>query len=180
MFSGLGLHGFRHVLYFGQAVTLHTIAALTLIVLWIFAIFWHLTTGSWKHYVPSLTGLWQMVRFYGYGVFKCEPHPYHKVYWRKHNPLQILAYLSLKLVLFPVMWVTGIAYLTYDFWQTAPAASWRLEMIASLHLVSGYLIASFVVIHVYLLIVGHFFEHLRPMVTGVEKVDLSPEEEAYL
>ena len=181
MFTGLGLHGMHHLLYFGQAVTLHTIAAVALMVLWVFAIFWHLTTGTWKHYVPRLEGLWKMVRFYGYGVFKCEPAPYHKGYWRKHNPLQVLAYLSLKLVLFPLMWVSGIAYLTYNFWQPGTAdASFKLELIANTHLITGYLIASFVVLHVYLLTVGHFFEHLRPMVTGVEKVDLSPEEEAYL
>ncbi len=180
MFSGLGVHGLHHMLYFGQAVTIHTIAALCLIALWVFAIFWHLTTGTWRHYVPDIGGLWPIIRYYAYGVFKCEDHPYHKGFWRKHNPLQVLAYLGLKLVLFPTMWITGITYLTYEFWQSTPNASAKLELVASLHLIAGYMIVSFVLIHVYLLTVGHFFEHVRPMITGVDTIDLTPEEEAYL
>ena len=35
--------------------------------------------------------------------------------------------------------------------------------------------------HVYLLTVGHSFrEHVKPMITGFDKIDLTPEEEAYL
>lgn len=35
--------------------------------------------------------------------------------------------------------------------------------------------------HVYLLTVGGSFrDHVRPMLTGFDKVDLTPEEEAYL
>lgn len=36
-------------------------------------------------------------------------------------------------------------------------------------------------VHVYLLTVGGSFrDHVRPMLTGFDKVDLTPEEEAYL
>jgi len=36
------------------------------------------------------------------------------------------------------------------------------------------------VVHVYLLTIGHGFrQHVRPMVSGYEKVDLTPEAEAY-
>ena len=41
-----------HVLQaFVKAVGYHTIAAWTLIGLWVFAIFWHFTTGEWKQYI---------------------------------------------------------------------------------------------------------------------------------
>jgi thiosulfate reductase cytochrome b subunit len=181
LFTGLGLNGLHGLIPFGPAVMIHTLAALTLILLWVFAIFWHLTTGTWVHYVPTTEGLFKVARFYAYGIFKGEHHPYRKAYWRKHNPLQALTYLALKLFLFPAIWVTGLVYLGYNFWESAPGASFWLQVVANLHILVAYAIAAFVVAHVYLLTVGHSFrEHVRPMITGFDTVALTPEEEAYL
>ncbi|MDX2485413.1 MAG: cytochrome b/b6 domain-containing protein [Pseudodonghicola sp.] len=181
MFTGLAVNGLNPLIPFGPAVMLHIIAALALIVLWIFAIFWHITTGSWVHYVPTTQGLIKVARFYAWGIFKGEHHPYRKAYWRKHNPLQALTYLALKLMLFPAIWVTGVIYLTYNYWSGVPNATLALSIAANLHLLSAYAIAAFVLAHVYLLTVGGSFRaHVRPMITGFDKVDLTPEEEAYL
>ena len=44
-----------------------------------------------------------------------------------------------------------------------------------------YAIIAFVIIHVYLLTTGHSFAaHVKPMITGYDTLDLTPEEEAYL
>ncbi len=181
LFTGFGLHGFHHLLAFGTAVNVHTVAALTLVLLWIFAIFWHFTTGTWKHYVPTSRGLLQVARYYAWGIFKGERHPYHKAYWRKHNPLQALSYLGLKLVLFPAIWISGLAYLFYFSWSTIPGAVQLLQGVALIHTAVAFAIAVFVIIHVYLLTTGHSFkEHLMPMVTGFDEIELSAEEEAYL
>ena len=181
LFTGLGLNGLHGLIPFGPAVMIHTLAALALILLWVFAIFWHLTTGTWVHYVPTTEGLFKVARFYAYGIFKGEHHPYRKAYWRKHNPLQALTYLALKLILFPAIWVTGLVYLGYNFWESAPDSSLWLQVVANLHILVAYAIAAFVVAHVYLLTVGHSFrEHVRPMITGFDTVALTPEEEAYL
>lgn len=181
MLTGFGLHGFHDLFGFDQAVTLHTIAALALAVLWVFAIFWHLTTGTWKHYVPTAEGLWQVARFYAFGIFKGERHPYHKAYWRKHNPLQALSYLGLKLFLFPAIWASGIAYLLYFLWRDMPDAANWLQGVALVHTGTAFLILVFIIAHVYLLTTGHSLkEHVMPMVDGFDEVDLSPEEEAYL
>lgn len=180
-FTGTNLHGLHHVLYFGTAVTVHTLAALALVVLWVFAIFWHLTTGNWRHYMPTSKGLFQVARFYAFGIFRGEHHPYRKAFWRKHNPLQALSYLALKLVLFPAVWLTGIAYLLYNFWESQPNAGFMLEVVANIHLLAAYAIIAFVIIHVYLLTTGHSFAaHVKPMITGYDTLDLTPEEEAYL
>ena len=91
LLTGFGIHGYHGLFDFGDAVNIHTLAALSLAVLWVFAIFWHLTTGTWRHYVPTTTGLLKVARFYAYGIFKGERHPYRKAYWRKHNPLQAIS-----------------------------------------------------------------------------------------
>ncbi|NCA71938.1 MAG: cytochrome B [Sphingobacteriia bacterium] len=181
LITGFAVHGFHDKLTFEDAVTLHTAAAFALLLLWIFSVFWLFTTRTWRHFIPTGAGLWAVLRFYGYGIFKGERHPYHKAYWRKHNPLQALAYLMLKLVLFPAIWISGLAYLFYFAWRDLPNAPQWLGVIAQAHTVAAFLILAFVLIHVYMLTIGHSFRaHLMPMITGFDEVDLTPEEEAYL
>ncbi|MCB1526171.1 MAG: cytochrome b/b6 domain-containing protein [Hyphomicrobiaceae bacterium] len=181
LFTGFRMRGLYEVMSFETAVSVHTLAAVLLIVLWIFAIFWHFTTGTWVHYLPTTDGLLKVAKFYAFGIFRGENHPYRKAYLKKHNPLQALSYLALKLLLFPAIWLTGLLYLTYSFWDTGAEASWWLQIVANLHVITAYAIATFVVIHVYLLTTGHsFVGHVKPMITGFDEVDLTPQEEAYL
>jgi thiosulfate reductase cytochrome b subunit len=180
LYTGFNVHGYLQTMDFRQAAQLHTLAALALILLWIFAIFWHLTTGAWRNYLPTKKGLWAVARYYAWGIFKGEQHPYRKHLNRKHNPLQALSYLALKLMLFPAIWVSGLLYLFYQLWQPyAPADA--LGWVALVHVAAALAILAFVIIHVYLLTTGESFrEHVKPMITGFDKVELTPEEEAYL
>ena len=181
LFTGFGLNGLHSLISFELAVTIHTSAALLLLALWLFATFWLFTTGTWRQFVPTLEGLVEVARFYTIGVFKGEQHPHKKVYWRKHNPLQILAYFGLKMAIFPMIWITGIIYMTYNFWEHLPDAGLYINIIANLHLLSGYIITAFIIVHLYLLTIGHgFFKHVAPMVTGYEDINLTDEQEAYL
>ncbi len=181
LFTGLGSNGAHGFLPFGPAVMLHTMAAFAILALWIFATFWLFTTGTWKQFIPKIEGMIEVARFYAYGVFKGEEHPYRKIYWRKHNPLQAATYFGLKWFVFPAIWGTGILYLTYNFWEEVPNATFWITVVANLHLLTAYVIAAFVVVHVYLLTVGHGFRaHVRPMITGYDTIDLTPEQEAYL
>lgn len=181
LFTGFAVRGLHHAIGFEQAVGLHTMAAIALMVLWVFAIFWHLTTGTWRHYVPTRNGLWRVARFYTWGIFRGEHHPYRKAYHRKHNPLQALAYLGLKLALFPAIWISGLLYLGFNLWEDAAGAGMWLQLVANVHLVAAFGVAVFIIAHVYLLTTGHStWEHVRPMVTGFDEIDLTDEQEAYL
>jgi len=179
--SGFGIHGFYTLASFKNLVGLHVVAAVSLITLWVFAIFWHLTTGNWRHYVPTTNGLFRVMRYYAWGIFRGEEHPYRKRFWHKHNPLQALSYLGLKLGLFPVIWISGLAYLSYRFWSRGLVISGWLEWVAVVHTLFAFLMAAFVVIHVYLLTTGHSLrDHLMPMITGYDEVELTDAERAYL
>lgn len=181
LFTGMGLNGLHSILPFGPAVMIHTIAALMLLALWLFATFWLFTTGTWRQFVPRLDGMLEVARFYAYGVFRGESHPYRKIYWRKHNPLQAATYFALKWFVFPTIWISGLAYLSYNLWEDRAGAVQAITVVANLHLLAGYVIAAFVIIHVYLLTIGHGFRaHVKPMITGYDEVDLTPEQEAYL
>ena len=181
LFTGARIMGLHGVMPYGPAVVLHSAVALALLLLWAFATFWLFTTGAWKQYLPTREGLWTVARFYAWGVFQGEHHPYRKLYRRKHNPLQALAYLALKTLLFPAIWITGIIYLMHGAWQGWDTGGQGIWLVANLHILAAFAIASFVVVHVYLLTIGHGFrDHVRPMITGFEKVDLTPEQEAFL
>lgn len=181
LFTGLGLNGAHTLIPFGPAVMLHTLTALVLMAVWVFAIFWFVTTGNWRQFVPRFDGLFKVARFYAWGVFRGEEHPYRKMLWRKHNPLQVLTYFMMKVVVFPAIWITGLLYLTYSMWEPLANSGAVLTLVANLHVLVAYVILSFIIVHVYLLTVGHGFRaHLRPMIRGFDHIDLTPEQEAYL
>ena len=48
-------------------------------------------------------------------------------------------------------------------------------------MIIGVSVLAFVIVHVYLLTIGHGFrQHVKPMLTGFDEVELTPEQEAYL
>ncbi|MFW5906159.1 MAG: cytochrome b/b6 domain-containing protein, partial [Desulfobia sp.] len=112
--TGLEVHGTFEWLGFGKAVSLHNIMAWALLGLTAFAIFWHFTTGEWKQYTPTMVKIGDVVNYYLRGIFQGEKHPVKKKPQRKLNPLQRITYLFLKIVLFPLQVITGMAYLYYN------------------------------------------------------------------
>ncbi len=181
LFSGFAVHGVHSLINFGDAVTVHTWTAIVLLLIWAFAIFWLFTTGQWRHYIPTGENFIKVARFYAFGIFKGEHHPYRKTYRRKHNPLQALTYLLLKIVIFPAIWISGIAYLLISFGQEDIFGWIGLGLIALIHTIAAIAVLVFVIAHVYLLTTGHsFIDHVKPMITGYDDVELSDEELAYL
>jgi len=181
LFTGLRIHGVHELIGFEAAVDMHTIVALALVVLWSFATFWLLTTGNWKHFVPTKQGLWRIVRFYSYGIFQGEHHPYRKAFWRKHNPLQAAAYLALKVVVFPMVWVSGLVYLYIVSGGTWSGLMGFPPAVALVHTLAAFALILFLLIHLYMLTIGDgFMKHVKPMLNGFDMVDLSNIEEAYL
>ena len=181
IFTGFRIHGFYEIIPFRTAVTVHTWTAIFLLALWAFATFWLFTTGQWKHYLPTADKLLQVARYYAWGIFRGENHPYRKTYRRKHNPLQALTYLAIKVVIFPAVWISGITYLLISFGQEGLLGPLTTGLVATVHTIAAFAIVVFVIAHIYLLTTGHsFIEHLKPMITGYDKVDLTDEELAFL
>ena len=168
LFTGFNIHGTFQVLDFQKAFGLHVFAALALIVLWVFAIFWHLTTGQWRHYVPTSKNLLAMAKYYAWGIFRHAPHPVKKTYQRKHNPLQALTYLGLKLGVFPAIWITGLWLLLYQPLAGAIGGV-SFGTLALIHTAVAFIMAAFIMVHVYLTTTGHtVFHHIRAMLTGYD------------
>jgi thiosulfate reductase cytochrome b subunit len=171
LFTGFEIHGYLGGLDFRSAVTIHAYAAWSLMTLWVFAIFWHFTTGEWKHYIPTLQKVMVVARYYAWGMFLGERHPYHPTAERKHNPLQRLAYLWLKLMINPLIWVTGalLLFFTYDWIRFS---SPTLTGVAWIHTAAAYMMVLFFIAHVYLATTGRTpMAYIKTMITGWEVED---------
>ncbi|HRK11825.1 MAG TPA: cytochrome b/b6 domain-containing protein [Thauera sp.] len=169
--TGFAIHGSHGLLDFRTAVEVHELAAWLLIGLWVLAIFWHFTTGQWKHYVPTLSNIDRMVKYYAYGIFIGAPHPYKVTVERKHNPLQRIAYLGVKLLINPLVWVSGLVFLFWGRLQPLMPDGLGLQQVAQLHTLGAFLMLAFLIIHVYLATAGHTpLAHIKAMITGWEDV----------
>jgi thiosulfate reductase cytochrome b subunit len=176
-FTGFEVHGTYRILGFERAVMLHNTAAYGLLALIAFAIFYHFTTGQWRQYLPTRENLGKALRYYAYGIFRNEPHPFRKTEISRLNPEQRIAYASLKLILFPGMVITGLAYLLYNRWSGFDLGFIDLNLVAFIHTLGALGFIAFVIGHVYLTTMGYtIFGHIKAMITGYEDV---PEEHAH-
>jgi len=168
MITGFEIHGTYKLLGFVVAHQIHTVAAWVLIILWIFAIFWHFITGEWRQYIPTMKNVDVVIRHYIWGIFQGEQHPFVVTRARKHNPMQAQAYLAVKVLINPILWISGLAYFYYN---ELAAAGYALDLanIALVHSIGAFMMLAFFIAHVYLITTGHTVTaHLRAMLTGWE------------
>lgn len=179
-FTGFEVHGLFTIFGFEHAVYFHRVASWMLIVLIIFAIFWHVVTGEWRQYIPTTKKLKEQIRYYAVGMFKGEKHPTHKTEVSKLNPLQRVVYLGFKLVLVPVTVISGILYMfhkTINENDLVVVSDIPLASIAFWHTLGAYLLMAFLVVHVYMTTTGHTpNSNIQAMLTGYEDLDEDDEQ----
>jgi thiosulfate reductase cytochrome b subunit len=170
LYTGFEIHGTLGWIGYESAVLWHGRLAWALIILIVFAVFWHFTTGAWMQYLPTRSYLGAMVRYYLVGIFRNESHPTRKTELSKLNPLQRLTYLGLKILVFPVQLLSGFAY---DYVNELHAAGLEIPLgiVAFVHTAAAFAMAAFVIAHVYLTTTGPTASaNLKAMVTGWEEV----------
>ena len=174
-FTGFEVHGSFSFFGYEKAVLYHKVSSMLLMGLIVFAIFWHVTTGEWKQYIPTTKRLADQILYYTRGIFRGEKHPTKKTTLSKLNPLQVLTYLGFKLFLVPLIVITGILYMSHKhinpntmiIVDTVP-----LEPVALLHTLGAFLLIAFLIVHVYMTTTGHTVtSNIAAMITGYEVVD---------
>lgn len=168
---------------FRYLVFTHTVLGWILVANFVLAMYYFLATDYLKQFVPRPKGLFTRMliqaRFYLRGIFLGEPHPFKKSFWDKLNPLQRMAYFGLLTVLLPVQMITGIWIWAARIWPEAATLFGKATMpwVVGAHTLDAWLIASFVVGHVYLTTTGaHPLEYIQAMVTGWEEVEVDEDE----
>lgn len=170
--TGFEVHDTFSFLGFGTAVDVHNYAGLTWLIAFAFFVFWIFTTGEWRQYVPTTKKMFEVMRYYAYGIFKGESHPVPKRQDAKHNPLQRLTYLSLAAFLLPLQMITGFLYWAYNHWQSWGLGFLSLKVLAVVHILGAFAILTFLIVHVYMTTTGHSITaHIRAMISGWEEVE---------
>jgi thiosulfate reductase cytochrome b subunit len=125
--------------------------------------------------LPTFRNLKSQIDFYLLGIFRNAPHPTKKTVLSKLNPLQRLTYLGLKLLVIPIMVISGLFYMFYRYPQGQGMATINiesLEIIAVIHTLGAFLLIAFVVAHIYLITTGHtILSNLKAMITGYEELE---------
>ncbi len=172
--TGFEIHGTIKFFGYDQAVAYHNTAAISFLVLIVFAIFWHVTTGEWKQYLPTWTNLRAQAEYYVFGIFRNAPHPTKKTVLSKLNPLQKLVYAGLKVLIIPIMVISGLLSMFFRYPQRYEISSLNiggLETIAVLHTIGAFLLVAFFISHLYLVTTGRTVtSNLKAMITGYEEL----------
>jgi len=172
--TGFNMHGTWRFLPFEEAHWWHVRLGWALVGLTAFAVFWHFTTGAWKQYLPLKEGLSAVAHYYLVGIFRNERHPFKKSEVSKLNPLQRLTYLGFKLLIAPVMIVTGLLMIYHALWPQW-GLNWSFRTVALLHTAGAFLLVLFFIVHVYMTTTGHtVWSHIKAMMIGYEEL---PEDE---
>lgn len=164
-----GLFAFRHM------VTVHNALALVLIANAGLALFWHVTTGQIRQFIPRPRGFFDQAivqaKYYLQGIFHGKEHPFEKSYRQKLNPLQQITYFGLLNLLLPFQILTGALMWGVQQWPEVATMLGGLPFLAPFHTLIAWLLATFVVAHVYLTTTGATpTEDIKAMVTGWENV----------
>ena len=173
--TGLEIHlpDAVHLMGFKAAVQTHNFFAYLLIVNASAGLFYYLTTGEIRQLVPEVRGLLRSVlaqaRYYAWGIFRHEPHPFEREPERRLNPLQRLVYLFLLNVLLPLQAVTGTMIAMAQLWL-APGHGWgSLGALAYAHSAGAWLFIAFLIGHLYLITTGTTpTANIKTMLTGWE------------
>ena len=172
--TGFEIHGVIRFFGYRQAVELHNTAAISFLILIVFAVFWHFTTGEWRQYLPTREHLRAQINYYVFGIFRGAPHPTKKHVLSKLNPLQKLVYAGLKALVIPVMAVSGLLCMFYRYPQRHDIVSLNvsgLKTIALVHTVGAFALVCFFIAHVYLITTGTTAtSNLKAMITGYEEL----------
>jgi thiosulfate reductase cytochrome b subunit len=167
MVTGFEVHGTFKLMGFQTAVNVHNFVGLAWLVLFAFFVFWLLTTGEWKQYIPTTKKLFDVIFYYAFGIFKGHEHPVQKSVGAKHNPLQRLTYLGISAMLLPLQMTTGLIYYLYNFIP----GSISLSILAVVHTLLAFLLVNFLIIHVYMTTTGHsLFSHIACMISGWDEI----------
>ncbi len=160
---------------FGLAVSMHNISGIALTFSYFLFFFGNYFTENGKYYRLNLKGLsirlWKQLRYYAYGYFVNEESPFPVSASNKFNPLQQVSYIFALYVAMPLLFATGWALLFPEFIIKKVLGFSGIFLTAQLHMVMGFLIALFLVIHLYVSTMGKSpLSNFKSIVNGWQKL----------
>ncbi len=167
---------------FDIAVKLHNISGISLTVLFLVFLLGVMFTWAGKFYWMEYKGFWKRMylqfRYYVYGIFRGETAPIPVSEDRKFNPIQHLSYNLIQFIAVPLVMITGWALLFPEAIILNVFGYSGILLTSLLHVIMGFVISIFLLIHLYFITVGHTLTSgLKSMLDGYHLVHDEKEKE---
>ena len=178
LITGLIIHkpDYFTIFSFPYVVQVHNALALILVINAALAAFYHLASGEIRQFLPEPHGLFNhaflQARYYLYGIFKGEAHPFEKSRQHKMNPIQQMTYMVILNILLPLQIITGaVTWGAQKFPETAEGLG-GLTVVTPIHSLVAWLFVSFIILHVYMTTTGPTpLANIRAMMMGWDDVE---------
>ncbi|MFC2116490.1 cytochrome b/b6 domain-containing protein [Bacteroidota bacterium] len=156
---------------FSLSVQLHNICGILLSANYLVFFIGNWISGNSKHYRIQWKGeiprLMKQARYYAFGYFKKEEHPFPLNEDRKFNPLQAFTYAIALYAGVPILIITGFGLLFPETIMSKLFGVSGLVLTDLLHVISGFFLSVFMFIHIYLCTIGsHPLRNFRSIITG--------------
>lgn len=150
--------GYVLLVGFARAVKWHNIAAMIITFNYVSFVAGNILTDNGRYYrirkKDFLRDLLKQLKYYGWGMFKGEKHPFPVTLERKFNPLQKLTYVLAMYVAFPLLIISGFGLLFPETVINRFLGMSGLIMTDILHITMGFCLSLFMVVHIYTCTLG--------------------------
>jgi thiosulfate reductase cytochrome b subunit len=161
VFTGISLHyvfGDNRLIPFEISVGIHNICAIILTINYGIFLIGNFFSGNGKYYLNWRKNLWpklwKQFQFYAFGIFKGDPHPFPITKKQKFNPLQKIAYALVMYMGMPLLIISGIGLMFPERIANTILNISGLLFYDVLHIVMGFVLSLFLLIHIYTCTLG--------------------------
>lgn len=159
--TGISLHyasAEASLIPFQVSVGIHNICAIILSINFGVFIIGNMFSGNGMYYRKWRKNLWpklwKQFMFYAVGIFKGEPHPFPITKKQKFNPLQKVSYVFAMYFGMPLLIISGIGLMFPEKISNTIFNISGLLFYDVLHIVVGFVLSMFLVIHLYTCTLG--------------------------
>jgi thiosulfate reductase cytochrome b subunit len=147
-----------YVVGFAKAVKWHNFTALVLTINYVIFILGNAFAGNGKYYKIKkekfFSDLMSQMKYYAFGMFRGEKHPFPVTMERKFNPLQKFSYVLAMYCAMPVLILSGILLLFPEIALDSVFGMNGLVISDVLHIATGFFLSIFMIIHIYTCTLG--------------------------
>jgi thiosulfate reductase cytochrome b subunit len=156
---------------YNYAVFLHKIAGFVLAGSFLYWLAYYLITcGFKKHYIFRMRdakGMMSQVSYYAFFMFKGVRSTFTPSEHERFNSLQKIAYLSVMLILTPIILITGILFSNITYFLNIINIIGGVRILDAIHVATGYAFMLYLIFHLYMSTLGYrVISHIKAMITG--------------
>jgi thiosulfate reductase cytochrome b subunit len=156
-----GLLGHFELIPHETVKTIHQPFATALLFLWIYFLIANVVTKNKANYKITKGFVGRSLvqaKYYLFGIFNGDSHPFHAEKGNKFNPLQQITYFGVVYVMIPALIVTGILSIIFH------------GVAAQVHMAFSMLALIFLVGHIYLSLCGSYpLQYIKGMIDGYHR-----------